>query len=156
MHSFTLGIDVLYVQVVVSHSCRFVIDNETGVITTGEVIDRESLPSNPVTFMVVVLDSHPSSDIVQSATSMVTVLVNDINDNRPLFSQPGGYSVAFEENAFGLTFSFSANDADSGKNGEITYDIISGNSNNQFSLKTYDSGNVTLEYSSSLDRETYT
>lgn len=106
--------------------------------------------------MVEVQDRHPSSNIVLSATSMVTVLVNDINDNRPRFSQPAGYSVTFEEDMVGLTFSFSVTDADSGMNGEITYDIISGNPSNQFNLRANDSGEVTLEYEGFLDRENYT
>lgn len=114
------------------------------------------LPSNPVSFMVEVQDRHPTSSVVLSATSMVTVFVNDINDNRPRFSQPDGYSVTFEENALALTFSFSATDADSGVNGRITYDIINGDPSNQFDLKTNDSGEVTLEYVRFLDRENYT
>ena len=139
-----------------SHSCRFTIDNETGVITTAQMIDRESLQSNPVSFMVTVQDRHPTSNIVQSAMSMVTVWVNDVNDNSPRFSQPGGYHVSFEENLVGLTFSFSAVDADSGMNGEITYDIIGGDPMNQFTLKTNDSGDVTLEIDRYLDRENFT
>ena len=120
------------------------------------MIDRESLQSNPVSFMVVVQDRHPTSNIVQSAMSVVTVWVNDVNDNSPHFSQPGGYSVSFEENMVGLTFSFSAVDADSGMNGEITYDIIDGDPMNKFSLRTNDSGEVTLEIVGYLDRENST
>ena len=88
--------------------------------------------------------------------SMVTVWVNDVNDNSPRFSQPGSYSVSFEENLIGLTFSFSAVDADSGMNGEITYDIIDGDPINKFLRKTNDSGDVTLEIDGYLDRANFT
>ena len=135
---------------------RFTIDNVTGLITTGQMIDREMLSNNPIIFIVEVEDRHPSSDLVQLATSMVTVMVNDVNDNKPRFSQPEGYSVTFEENVIGSTFSFTVSDADMGMNGDITFDIISGDPGKQFSLNANASGEVTLEYERFLDRENYT
>ena len=55
----------------------------------------------------------------------------DINDNDPKFSLDQ-YDFSIRENTATVEFSVTASDADVGTNGEITYQFVSGNTNNAF------------------------
>jgi hypothetical protein len=64
----------------------------------------------------------------KTGQAMVLVLVQDINDNGPIFTQPL-YSTSIQENTTigAVTSTVNATDLDSGAFGAVTYSIIAGN-----------------------------
>ncbi|XP_074460303.1 cadherin-related family member 2 isoform X3 [Larus michahellis] len=67
-------------------SIPFAIDPKTGTITVSEPLDREQLPSEKV--LLEVKAREENMDIhgkVAQASTLVTVLVTDVNDNKPQF-----------------------------------------------------------------------
>ncbi|KAK7883342.1 hypothetical protein WMY93_029516 [Mugilogobius chulae] len=94
----------------------FDIDFVSGFITVKEYLDRE-------------LQDHYSikvsaNDSLWSATIVVTIVITDVNDNRPVFSEPF-YKITFPETADTNVFvgHVQATDADMGLNGKILYVI---------------------------------
>ncbi|ESO84012.1 hypothetical protein LOTGIDRAFT_229554 [Lottia gigantea] len=80
----------------------FELDKYSGMLRTNGPIDREMVEH--MTFMVrVVNDGAPR----YTASSMVTVSVNDTNDNPPVFSSPTGYLALIPENFSQMTPGFS-------------------------------------------------
>lgn len=60
----------------------------------------------------------------------MTIQVEDVNDNRPMFSQDEYRATVTENAALGTTVAIiSATDGDSGTNGEITYSFFGASSN---------------------------
>lgn len=103
----------------------FVIDSQTGIITTTSRIDRESLVSNPIVLQV------------RSSFSTVTVhvQVDDINDNSPEFPSPVFSLGIFENIPSNTEYAIGvATDKDAAENGTVDYAIISGNENGKFRL----------------------
>ncbi|KAK4886263.1 hypothetical protein RN001_002534 [Aquatica leii] len=110
----------------------FGINTATGVIHTLLPIDRETIDTFKLT--VVATDQAQSISSRLFADKLVTVIVEDINDNAPVFvsmnsavlppdhNQPSiGRAGTFVMNIF-------ARDLDSSTNGLVTYDIVNGNS----------------------------
>lgn len=96
--------------------------------------------------LVVLADSG-----LQSTHCRVSVSLQDVNDNTPLFEH-NSYRTAVWEGQVHNTYVMQvfASDADSGLNGQIEYSIISGNHNNAFIL---DSVRGILATNVMLDRE---
>ncbi|XP_059339673.1 cadherin-related family member 2 [Ammospiza nelsoni] len=72
--------------IITNASVPFVINNTTGAITVSEPLDREELPSEEVLLQVTAREEHP--DIYgkrAQASTLVTILVTDVNDNKPQF-----------------------------------------------------------------------
>ncbi|XP_078078835.1 protocadherin-16-like [Mustelus asterias] len=105
-----------------SHSDWFTIDQATGVITTAATLDYETDPAPRLTVMATDRGSTPMSSSVT-----VTIAIQDVNDNEPMFSS-NFYNTSIKENEpMGTCFlQVSATDADSGSFGTITYSIGSG------------------------------
>ena len=99
----------------------FQIDSLSGLITTAGLLDREHLPQ--VSLTVLAKDNGLPS---LNSTTMVTVTINDVNDNRPKFSQDV-YNKTLAENLNpGTTvMMLQAKDSDNGDNGNVTYVIDS-------------------------------
>ncbi|XP_023791618.1 cadherin-related family member 2 isoform X1 [Cyanistes caeruleus] len=80
------GVNDEIFYIISNASVPFVINNTTGIITVSEPLDREQLPSEEVLLKVTAveknLDIHGK---VASASTLVTVLVTDVNDNKPQF-----------------------------------------------------------------------
>ncbi|KAK7878164.1 hypothetical protein WMY93_031210 [Mugilogobius chulae] len=96
--------------------------------------------------LVVLADSG-----LQSAHCRVSISLQDVNDNAPVFEH-NSYRTAVWEGQVHNTYVMQvfASDADSGLNEQITYSIISGNNNNAFIL---DSVRGILATNVMLDRE---
>ncbi|XP_051882334.1 protocadherin-16 [Pristis pectinata] len=105
-----------------SHSDWFTIDRVTGVITTASTLDYETDPAPTLT--VVATDR---GNVPLSSSVTVTIAIQDVNDNEPVFSR-NFYNTSIKENEPpGTCFlQISATDADSGSFGSITYSIGSG------------------------------
>lgn len=75
-----------------------------------------------------------------STTAMVKIQVTDINDNRPIF-YPHEYNVSLREmpsiSPNSPVIAVFATDRDSGRFGELSYRIVSGNEANIFRLDRY-------------------
>lgn len=128
---------------------HFQINPKTGVIHTQRPIDREAVDTFRLT--VVATDQALPESSRLSAEKLVTVIVEDTNDNAPMFvsmnaailptmSKPWSYK--HEEDGL-LVMNVFARDLDSSKNGKVTYDLVSGNTD-LFTLNR-DSGAVVLK-----------
>ena len=120
------------------------IHNETGVVTVIKPLDREVIASYNIT-----LNATDGGGLY--ANSYLYIQLIDENDNIPLFTEDV-YNVTVVENSEpGINVArIMAVDFDIGYNGNITYEIISGNINNTFRINDT-SGEIFLQ--GSLDRE---
>ncbi|XKL63091.1 hypothetical protein PGB90_005455 [Kerria lacca] len=106
-----------------SNRFHFQINSKTGVIHTQLPIDRESVDTFRLT--VRATDQALLESDRLFAEKMVTVIVEDVNDNSPSFVSMNaailkGTTVDFP------VMSILAKDPDSGSNGIVTYDLIGG------------------------------
>lgn len=126
---------------------KFQIDPSTGLVTTRVALDREQKASYKLS---VTAKDHGSPS--QSSTVVVTVTIDDVNDNRPQFPQ-SVYAVSVVENTAlnSVVLRLHAADPDDGSNGRVTYAIESGNGNNAFKINA---NTGELAVAASIDRET--
>ncbi|XP_051646572.1 protocadherin-23 isoform X1 [Manacus candei] len=97
---------------------KFTIDQHTGVVTVVEPLDFEETAVYKLKIIV--------SDSVHQTEAELTILVLDINDNPPVFTQDS-YQVNLPEliSMDATVLTVSATDRDSGHNGMISYKILS-------------------------------
>ncbi|NXW71647.1 PCD23 protein, partial [Hirundo rustica] len=124
----------------------FAIDSVTGSIITTKALDRET--KTQYTFRAVASDC---STHVPRSTTVMTVLIQDVNDNAPKFEQ-SYYKASVWEGQSPKTdiIQVFATDLDSGLNGETEYSILSGNENATFLI---DSVRGILATNTGLDYE---
>ncbi|XP_023149534.2 protocadherin-23 [Amphiprion ocellaris] len=98
------------------------IDPESGLVTTAAALDRET--QMEVWFLVVAVDG---GEPALSSTATVTLLVEDVNDNEPMFQQQL-YNVSIAEHSdIGSCFlQVVATDADSPEFGALLYSLSDG------------------------------
>ncbi|KAK9507837.1 hypothetical protein O3M35_007611 [Rhynocoris fuscipes] len=120
---------------------HFQIDKRTGVIRTRLPIDREEVDTFRLT--VVARDQAEPESARLSAEKLVTVIVEDENDNAPIFVSMTAAVVAPPRTQGQQIMNVLATDLDSSTNGLVTYDLISGNSD-LFKLNR-NTGAVTLK-----------
>uniref|UniRef100_A0A3B5RCH3 Protocadherin Fat 4 n=1 Tax=Xiphophorus maculatus TaxID=8083 RepID=A0A3B5RCH3_XIPMA len=138
----------------VEYSLRGTFSNKFSIgVIAGDVrlvgeLDREEL-SNYTLTIVATDKGEPSL----SSTMDVTMMVLDVNDNTPSFSQ-NIYDIEIEENILTGTdvIQVFATDADDGTNGQIRFSIAGGNTNNDFRI---DSVTGVISVARQLDRETH-
>lgn len=101
-------------------SC-FTIEMETGLISVFLPLDREKRDSYVLNLTIYDL-GLPS----KSAWHLLTVYIEDANDNAPQFLQDRGYTIIIPENtAIGKdVIQVGASDIDLGPNGDIVYSIL--------------------------------
>ncbi|XP_041983025.1 cadherin-related tumor suppressor-like [Aricia agestis] len=126
---------------------HFAINNITGVIHTLLPIDRESIDTFRITVVAYDRAEPPSARL--SAEKLVTVIVEDINDNAPVFVSMN--AAVIPSNRLGRSagrgifiMNVLARDMDSGTNGLVTYKLIHGG-NDMFDLHR-SNGALTLRY----------
>uniref|UniRef100_A0A673KNB9 Protocadherin Fat 4-like n=1 Tax=Sinocyclocheilus rhinocerous TaxID=307959 RepID=A0A673KNB9_9TELE len=159
-------------------SYKFHINSNSGKITTLVPLDREEKTSyqlqvtNPkglfhiherhglitLTSPLEVTTSSYQVEVMASdlgvpqrtASLILTISVYDVNDNAPVFDQLS-YEVTILESepVNSRFFKVEASDKDSGLNGEIVYDIVSGNTNYVFGI--FPDGQLYIK--ADLDRE---
>ena len=125
----------------------FNINPDTGLITTTVSLDREQIAQH--TFRVIATD-HGSPP--KSATTYLSINVEDRNDHTPIFEQPSYVKTTNEgQNPGTLIARVQASDGDAGVNAEIRYSIVNPASpNDVFSINTQNGEIKTLVR---LDRE---
>ena len=97
----------------------FTIQESTGVVKTkpGVILDRELFDSYRLILMV-----HDERTPPRIARSLVTVIVDDVNDCRPSFPAPPIFFVVSKRATPGSTIAtIGASDCDTGKNAEIRW-----------------------------------
>ena len=121
----------------------FVVSND-GIIETTKIIDYEHQTSFALAIQC--LDS-----VNQTARTVVAVQVVAANEHAPVFEKTH-LSFSVEENAFvgEQIGSVKATDADKGRQGQLSYSITRGNSENKFSINAV-TGQLWLQ--ATLDRE---
>ncbi|NWR98875.1 PCD23 protein, partial [Motacilla alba] len=124
----------------------FAINSVTGSIVTTKTLDRET--KSQYTFRAVASDC---STHFPRSTTVMTVLIQDVNDNTPKFEQ-SYYKASIWEGQSPKTdiIQVFATDLDSGLNGETEYSIVSGNENATFII---DSARGILATDTGLDYE---
>ncbi|NXQ92502.1 PCD23 protein, partial [Nyctibius grandis] len=124
----------------------FAVDSVTGSIVTTKMLDRET--KSQYIFRAVASDC---STHLPRSTTVMTVLIQDVNDNVPRFEQ-SSYKASVWEGQSPKTdiIQVFATDLDSGLNGEIEYSILSGNENAAFLI---DSSRGILATNTGLDHE---
>lgn len=142
--------DLLYNIKLGNNGGYFSINSSSGTITSLRFIDREVISSFNLTIMAVLLE-EPS---LIPATTTVLVLINDLNDNTPIFDE-GIYSITLQLNEVTATSSLirvQASDEDEGSNAQIKFNITEGNMDNLF---TIDSTGGIFANVSALNPSTY-
>lgn len=115
-----------------NHQRYFGINAVTGVINTLKEIDRESIDTFRLT--VVATDQATIESKRLSAEKIVTVIVEDINDNAPMFASMNAAALLLKDirvapgRDISVVMNVFARDADSSTNGLVTYEMVSGNS----------------------------
>lgn len=110
---------------------HFGINAATGVIHTLLPIDRETIDTFRLT--VVASDRAQPESARLSAEKLVTVIVEDINDNAPVFVSMNAAVLPAQETLVGqardgtVIMNVFARDLDSSTNGLVTYELVSGN-----------------------------
>uniref|UniRef100_Q8BNA6-2 Isoform 2 of Protocadherin Fat 3 n=1 Tax=Mus musculus TaxID=10090 RepID=Q8BNA6-2 len=126
---------------------RFNIDDESGVITAADSLDRETTASYWLTVYATDRGVVPLYSTIE-----VYIEVEDVNDNAPLTSEPIYYPVVMENSPKDVSvIQIQAEDPDSGSNEKLTYRITSGNPQNFFAINIK-TGLITTT-SRKLDRE---
>ena len=123
-------------------SDKFMIHPNSGEMIVACSLDYETVQSYSLT--VVARDSPTGGDIPRSSTVQVQILIQDANDNRPLFPYHVYYVGVSEQ--YGVDYEVAhvqCNDSDSGSNGEVTYSIVAGNQEGKFQINA-SSGQIDL------------
>ncbi|XP_066445311.1 uncharacterized protein [Eleutherodactylus coqui] len=120
----------------------------------SEIILEKSLDREKQSFYELILTALDGGNPQKSSTATVKIIVQDVNDNLPMFSQDT-YHIRLQENAAigSLVIQLNATDEDEGSNAEITYSFnhISDNARQLF---TIDSLNGDIKILGKLDYET--
>lgn len=108
----------------------FYINESTGIIHTLLEIDRESIDTFRLTILAT--DQALPKNTRLSAEKLVTVIVEDINDNAPIFVSMNAAMLPVKKTSLkrnDITFIMNvyAKDDDSSTNGLVTYELVSGN-----------------------------
>ncbi|XP_046748553.1 fat-like cadherin-related tumor suppressor homolog isoform X2 [Diprion similis] len=138
--------DVYYSIVGGNEHKKFQIDTQTGVITIAEQLDYERAKDYFLTIQAIDGGVPPLSN-----HATVNITVTDSNDNAPIFSQVS-YSARIREDAKigDKILQISANDLDSGENGNVSYSIQRGDRQKQFAI---DEKSGYISVAALLDRE---
>ncbi|XP_059167708.1 cadherin-23-like [Physella acuta] len=143
---------VIYSIVAGDTQQQFAVDESTGVIEVVSSLDREAKATYTLTLRA--KDDESGSGNEKSADATVYLTITDVNDNSPLFN-PSVYTINVLESApfspAAVLKTLTVHDDDAGTNAATTITIISGNSENKFSISGND---VTLV--DQLDYETTT
>ncbi|KAJ7336049.1 hypothetical protein OS493_013424 [Desmophyllum pertusum] len=124
----------------------FILDENSGLITLNQTLDHETKSSYA---LVVTASDHGTPPLSSSVDVMV--IVNDVNDNPPKFPKSLYNCTVAENLAKGVAVCYvTADDPDSGVNGQLFYTITSGDTGNAFEINAA-TGEITTKRA--LDRE---
>ncbi|XP_069045127.1 cadherin-23 [Lepisosteus oculatus] len=129
---------------------KFSVGFRDGVVRTVVSLDRETQAF--YSLIIEAIDNGPAGGR-RTGTATVNVVVQDVNDNRPIFLQNSYETSVLETIPQGTSIvQVQATDADEGENGRVLYRILSGNSNNIFNIS--EGTGLVTRGQRPLDRET--
>ncbi|NXX87971.1 PCD16 protein, partial [Centropus bengalensis] len=113
---------------------RFSIDPRFGIIRTKKKLDYETQSEYTLHIAAEDCGNPPLASLLMLDSLSMKIVILDINDNSPSFtSLPLSYVLEDVEVGF-LVHHITAKDPDEGRNGQVTYHILSGNENKAFVL----------------------
>ncbi|NXF66599.1 PCD23 protein, partial [Ciccaba nigrolineata] len=113
---------------------RFSIDPQFGIIRTKKQLDHETQSEYTLHIAAEDCGSPPLTSLLMLDSLAVKIVILDINDNSPSFTS-SSHSYVMEDVEVGfLVHHIIAKDPDEGRNGQVTYHILSGNENKAFVL----------------------
>ncbi|XP_075297917.1 cadherin-related family member 2 [Opisthocomus hoazin] len=134
-----------------SDAYYFSVDGKTGKVTLKNSLDREFLPRLTITIEV-------SDGINQAVSSKLTIIVEDRNDNAPVFyNLPYAATIPENMEINSVIYTVFANDSDTGSASKVSYsieEVIPDSSKNLWLFYILANGNVVLN--GSLDYTTNT
>uniref|UniRef100_T1J403 Cadherin domain-containing protein n=1 Tax=Strigamia maritima TaxID=126957 RepID=T1J403_STRMM len=101
---------------------HFAIDEHTGVVYTMRDIDREFTPT--FRLRIVATDQALPVNKRLSAEKTLTIFVEDINDNAPVFVSLDSALVPEDAEKGFVVMTLSATDADAYENGQVSYELL--------------------------------
>ncbi|XP_050681661.1 protocadherin-like wing polarity protein stan isoform X2 [Leptidea sinapis] len=108
-------------EAVAHHEQEFLINPQTGAITTNKLLDRETMSGYLLT-----VTARDGGVPALSDTTDVEISVVDVNDNEPVFKQQLYTATIMEDALVGTSvIQVSASDADVGLNGRVHYELDS-------------------------------
>ncbi|XP_028600415.2 protocadherin Fat 4 [Podarcis muralis] len=107
----------------------FQIDQLTGQVTISQPLDYEAIQKYVIWIEARDMGFPPFSSYVKLEMTVI-----DINDNAPLFERDPLISEVLENLSPSKIITVTAVDKDSGSNGQLNYEIVSGNKENSFSI----------------------
>ncbi|NXN18284.1 CELR3 protein, partial [Indicator maculatus] len=117
---FDIGNNAVISYSLSNHSDDFYINNHTGDIILSSNLDY--ITADTIVTLTVIATDHGIPQL--TSNGKVTVRVNDVNDNPPVFSALNPTKLSAPENAANLDLGlFSATDLDIGVNALITYSL---------------------------------
>uniref|UniRef100_A0A8C9TNK3 Cadherin EGF LAG seven-pass G-type receptor 1 n=1 Tax=Scleropages formosus TaxID=113540 RepID=A0A8C9TNK3_SCLFO len=114
----------------------FAVNNNTGWITVGVELDRETTE-----FYSFGVEARDHGFPVMSSSASVSITVLDVNDNVPTFTQKV-YSLKINEDALVGTSVLTVTAVDRDVNSVVTYQITSGNTRNRFAITSQSGGGL--------------
>lgn len=140
-----INAEVRYEIVTGDDDKAFSINTITGRLRTAKTLDRETTPK-----YILEVRAYDLGIPRKSSVTNVTVLLRDINDNKPVFTQDI-YKVNVQEDVIDSNIiTVLAQDNDEGTDGDVTYSIIDGDVNGVFVINSR-TGSIGI--TSKLDRE---
>ncbi|XP_070180186.1 protocadherin-11 X-linked-like [Littorina saxatilis] len=135
---------------------QFAVDSSTGELTVIRSLDREKVASYSLVVLAIDRGVPP-----KSGTATLSVMIDDVNDVAPVFSQ-SSITVDVEENTHGVLYTMTATDAD--VDHQLQYvinwthssaqDPLQGDVLNIQNLFSIDRGTGAVSINGTLDRET--
>jgi len=138
----------------------FSIDPVTGVVRLAKSLDGDAYTNSEVRVIILAVDQGPHIPSRRTASATLVVMINEVNDNAPQFSQAQYETNVTETDGSGAPVNTSpfifirATDSDRGSvNSQITYRIVSNdnNTNLYFEINSNTGGVSLLRH---LDKET--
>ena len=130
-----------------SFSSIFAVDGNTGWLSVIRSLDRETVPS----YVVKVVAKDHGRDTSHASTTSVKIIVDDVNDSPPVFSQQL-YRAAVREDLPVYSAVLALNTTDRDTKSDVVYYIVQGDQQNQFDI---DQASGKIYLSARLDREIF-
>ncbi|XP_055975002.1 protocadherin-23 [Sorex fumeus] len=121
----------------------FLIHPSFGTLVTASPLDRERVPN--VVLTVTVTDQAVNVTDRRQKSLLAKVVILDVNDHSPTFTSFPLTHIKEDAPVGSLVHHVTAQDPDEGRNGRVTYSIVSGNENMTFMLDA-SSGFLTVAY----------
>lgn len=138
--------EISYTIIAGNEHRKFGIETETGLVSVTGKLDFERAKEY---FLTIQAQDGGTPPLSNHAT--VNISIMDVNDNVPIFTQLS-YGASVNENSLvgSSIITLTATDLDQGQNGQILYEIVHGDQQNQF---TIDQTSGLVSVGKTLDRE---